>query len=154
MSITNMARSLCVLVLTYAGVAAAQAPTLVGAWTRLSLRDSTGQALQPPEAPAFVIFSANGFFSQSNLPAGRPKTGKPLEEMTKEELLQLFRYVDAWRGTYSLAGTTLTRKTVAALDPSGEGGELVQVVRFAADTLILTRSNTANKSEARFVRAR
>lgn len=75
--------------------------------------------------------------------------------MTKEELLARFQRVGAWRGTYVVAGTTLTRKTTANVNPNEEGNELVQVMRFAGDTLVLTRANPAvNKSEARFVRVR
>lgn len=145
---------LFVLVLATTGVARAQAPTVVGAWTRVSLRDSVGKAIQPPVAPAFVIFSANGYFSQTAIPAGRPPLNKELAAMSKGELLARFQHVDAWRGTYSIVGTRLTRKTIADVDPRGEGNEIVQVMRFAADTLILSRVNPADKAEARFVRVR
>ena len=154
MNASKIPRMLAVLTLASAGIARAQAPTVVGAWTRVSLRDSVGKSVQPPDAPAFVIFSANGFFSQSAIPAGRPKLNKELTALTKDELLARFQHVDAWRGTYAIAGTRLTRKTVADLDPDGEGTELVQVMRFGGDTLILTRPNPADKSEARFVRVR
>ena len=154
MDANKITRALVLLVLASAGVARAQAPTVVGAWTRVSLRDSVGKTIQPPDAPAFVIFSATGFFSQSGIPAGRPKLKKELAAMTKHDLLARFQHVDAWRGTYAIAGTKLTRKTVADVDPTGEGNELVQVMRFAGDTLILTRVNSADKSEARFVRVR
>ena len=154
MNASKITRTLVVLVLVSAGVARAQSPTVVGAWTRVSLRDSVGKTAQPPDAPAFVIFSANGFFSQSAIPSGRPKLNKELAKLTKDELLARFQHVDAWRGTYAIAGTRLTRKTVADVDPTGEGTEFVQLMRFAGDTLILTRANPADKSEARFVRVR
>jgi hypothetical protein len=154
MDAKKIARLLGALVLAMTSVARAQAPTVVGAWTRVSLRDSVGKTIQPPEAPSFVIFSANGYFSQTGLPAGRAKLNKELGAMTKDELLARFQHVDAWRGTYTIVGTRLTRKTVADVDPTGEGNELVQVMRFASDTLILTRVNPADKSEARFVRVR
>lgn len=154
MDAKKIARLLGVLALATAGVGQAQTPTVVGAWTRVLLRDSAGTTLQPPRAPAFVIFSATGYFSQTAIPAGRPKLNKELVAMTKGELLAQFRYVDAWRGTYTIVGTRLTRKTIADVDPSGEGNELVQVIRFVGDTLILTRVNPADKSEARFVRVR
>ena len=155
MNANKTVRMLVVLVVASAGVARAQAPTVVGAWARVSLKDSVGKAIQPPEPPAFVIFSANGVFSQTEIPAGRPKLNKQLAAMTKDELVARFQYVGAWRGTYVVAGTTLTRKTTADVDPTGESNELVQVMRFAGDTLVLTRVNPAvNKSEARFVRVR
>jgi hypothetical protein len=88
------------------------------------------------------------------MPAGRPKVDKALADLTNAELLARFENVEAWRGTYTVAGNRLTRKTVADVDPSGEGSELVQVLRVTGDTLLLTRTNPANHSEARFVRVR
>ena len=147
-------RTLVVLSLAVAGVARAQAPTVVGTWTRVSLRDSVGNTIQPPEAPAFVIFSANGYFSQTAFPKGRAKVNKELSAMTKAELVARFEHTDAWRGTYTVVGAKLTRKTIADIDPKGEGNELVQVMRFVGDTLVLTRVNPADKSQARFVRVK
>ena len=155
MDANKLARVFVLVTLAAVGAARAQAQSVVGAWSRVSLKDSVGKAIQPPDPPAFAIFSANGFFSQSEIPAGRPKLNKELAAMTKEELLARFQRVGAWRGTYVVAGTTLTRKTTANVNPNEEGNELVQVMRFAGDTLVLTRVNPAvNKSEARFVRVR
>ena len=155
MDAITLCRALVVLALATIAAPQSHAQSVVGAWTRILLKDSAGTTIQPPEPPAFVIFSANGFFSQSEIPSGRPKVNKGLAAMTRDELVSRFQRVGAWRGTYVLAGGKLTRKTVADLDPSSEGNELVQMVRFAGDTLILTRANTSvNKSEARFVRVR
>jgi len=104
--------------------------------------------------PAFVIFSPDGYFSQSAIPAGRPKIDKAWKDLSVEELRSLFENVDAFSGSYKLDGTTLTRTIVSAVDPSFEGEKFVQVVRFGGDTLILTRPNSANRSEARFLRVR
>jgi hypothetical protein len=143
-----------ILALAMADVAQAQASSLTGAWKRISLQDSTAQPLPPRVVPAFVIFSANGYFSQSSMPAGRPKIDKMLKDMSKEELLSLFEGTSAWSGSYTLDRTTLTRTTVSDLDPSGEGTKFVQVAGFAGDTLILNSPNPANRTEARFVRVR
>jgi len=155
MSKNGITQALALVILSTVGLASAQAQSVVGTWTRVSLRDSAGKTAQPPQPPDFVIFSANGYFSQLGIPAGRKKVDKAPTAMTKEELVAQFDNVDAWRGTYAVAGTRLTRKTVADIDPLAEGNVLVQVMRFAGDTLILTRVNAAvNKSEARFVRVR
>jgi hypothetical protein len=155
MTTNTITRVVLVLSLSSIGAGRAEAQSVVGAWTRISLKDSAGKAIQPPEPPAFVIFSANGLFSQSAIPAGRPKVAKALADMTKSELLARFDHAEAWRGSYTVAGTKLKRKTIADIDPTGEGNELIQIMRFAGDTLILTRVNAAvNKSEARFVRVR
>jgi len=142
------------LTLAFADVAQAQTRALTGTWRRISLRDSAGAQAQPPAAPAFVIFSANGYFSQTAIPAGRPKIDKALKDMTKEELISLLDNAVAWSGTYTLVGTTLTRRSVSSLDPSQEGTKLVQNVRFSGDTVIFTWPNPADHSEARFVRVR
>jgi hypothetical protein len=142
------------LTLAIAEVAQAQARALSGSWRRISLRDSTAQPLQPPLPPAFLIFSPNGYFSQTAIPAGRPKINKAWEDMTKEELLSQVGNVDAFSGSYELVGTTLTRTIVSALGTFFEGTKFVQAVRFGGDTLILTWPNPANRSEARFLRVR
>jgi hypothetical protein len=153
MRIKPVGTLLLFLTLAIADVAQAQASALPGAWRRISFRDSTAQPLQPRLVPSFVIFS-NGYFSQSIIPAGRPKIDKAWKDMTKEELLSLFEDVAAWSGSYVINGTTLTRTTISNLDPTAEGNKLVQVVRFAGDTLILAWPNPANRSESRFLRVR
>jgi hypothetical protein len=142
------------LTLAIADVAQAQARALPGSWRRISLRDSVGRRVQPPAAPAFVIYSADGYFSQSSIPAGRPKIEKLWKDMTKDELLSQIGNADAWSGSYTLDGTKLTRKTLSSLSSYDEGTQFVQVVHFRGDTLILTRPNPADRSEARFVRVR
>ena len=154
MRIKAVGTLIVILIFSIANPAQAQAKALTGAWMRIAFRDSTAQPLQPRFVPSFVIFSANGYFSQSVFPAGRPKIEKALKDMSKEELLSLLEGVDAWRGSYEVSGTTLTRTTLAGLDPSDEASKLIQNMRFAGDTLILTWPNPANKAEARFVRVR
>ena len=154
MRIRPVRTMLLFLTLAITDVAQAQAKALTGAWRRISLRDSTAQPLQPRLVPAFVIFSANGYFSQSAIPAGRPKIAKLWKDMSKEELLSLFEGASAWSGSYTLDGTRLTRATVSDLDPAEEGTKFTQIVRFAGDTLILTWTNPANRSESRFLRVR
>jgi hypothetical protein len=155
MRTTSITRVLVVLLLfASTKVAEAQGRKVTGAWRRIALFDSSGKSTQPPSAPAFVVFTSDGYFSQTAIPAGRPKNNKPVPSMTKEELVANFQNVDAWRGTYTVAGNKLTRKDVADVHTSDEGGTLVQVMRFHGDTLFLTRQNPANKAEGRFVRVR
>jgi hypothetical protein len=142
-----------ILALAMVDVAHAQARSLTGAWKRVSLRDSSAHPFPPRAVPSFAIF-ADGYFSQSSMPAGRPKIAKSLKDMSKEEIVSLIEDTAAWSGSYTLDGTTLTRTIVSDLDPSGEGTKFVQVARFAGDTLILNSPNPANRSEARFVRVR
>ena len=99
---------------------AQSANPLVGVWERISLMRGTTQG-QPPAAPEFLIISADGYFSESELPEGREKVNKPLEQMTKEELVARFQRTAASRGTYTIQGNVLTRKHIADLNPSSEG---------------------------------
>ena len=139
-------------VFAYGARALAQHQTpLVGAWERLSLKNAEGVDIQPPEPAAFVIFSTDGYFSQTVIPTGRDKLKKPLEDMTKEELLHRFQNLFAWRGTYTVSGNTLTRRIISHTNPNIEGTEFVQEFRIEGDLLILTRPGS--KFEARFRRA-
>ena len=128
--------------------------SLVGSWERISLLDGEGKAIQPPSPPAFVIFSSDGFFSQSSIPAARPKVDKPVDQMTKEELVQRFNRLESRRGTYTVSGNRLTRKNIANGDPNGEGTEQVQLFRVEGGVLILSSADPKLKNEARFRRAK
>ena len=119
-------RTLSILVasLVSAGAqVAAQAPhAIVGAWERFAIKDSTGTDVAPPPPAAFTIFSADGFYSQTAIPTGRPKVTKPLADYTKEELLARFDRAEARRGQYTISGNTLTRTYVSSLNPNSEDG--------------------------------
>ena len=139
-----------------AGNTAASAPNqkaFVGTWERFSTKDAEGKAGEERLVRSFIIFSADGHYSQTTLPAGRAKSDKPLKEMTKEELLNRLEGTTAVYGTYTIAGNKLTRKEITDLNPNLEGTELVQMFRFEGDMLILT-SATGNKFEARFRRVK
>ena len=144
---------LFVFVFAYGARALAQPQNpLVGAWERVSAKNDEGIDVQPPEPVAFVIFTADGYFSQTVIPTGRTKLKKPLEDMTKEELLHRFQNLFAWRGTYTVSGNTLTRRIISHTNPNIEGTEFVQEFRIDGDLLILTRPGT--KFETRFRRAK
>jgi hypothetical protein len=127
---------------------------LVGAWERVSLLDAEGKAAQPPAPAAFVIFSSDGFFTQSGIPMGRSKIDKPVDQMSREELLQRFNRLETRRGTYTIAGNRLTRKNIASGDPNQEGTEQMQLFRIEGGMLILSSADPKLKNEARFRRAK
>ena len=137
---------------------AAQSPhPIVGAWERFSVKDSTGTDVSPRPPAAFTIFSAEGFYSQTTIPTGRPKVAKPLADYTKEELLARFNGAEARHGQYtvSVSRKTLTRTYTTSLNPNLEGGApQVQNFRIEGDVLILTSVTPGNKSEVRFRRAK
>ena len=138
-----------------APLGAQNANSLAGAWERFSLKDSSGTAQQPPAGAAFLIMTADGFYSQMTIPAGRAKVDKPLAEYTKEELLARFQGVEARRGRYTISGNTISRTYEAAANPNQEGGApQVQQFRIEGDVLILSSPRAGNMSEARFRRAK
>lgn len=120
---------------------------LVGVWERISLMRGTTQG-QPPAAPEFLIISADGYFSESELPEGREKVNKPLDQMTKEELVARFQRTAASRGTYTIQGNVLTRKHIADLNPSAEGSDQVRNFRFDGDILVLSAGGPPQVSAA------
>ena len=129
--------------------------SLVGAWERFAMKDSTGADVQNLPPAAFTIFSADGFYSQTAIPTGRPKVDKPLADYTKEELLSRFNLTEARRGRYSVSGNTLTRTYVSTLNPNDEGrGPQVQRFRIEGNVLVLSSTSPANKSEVRWRRAK
>jgi len=131
---------------------AQDANPLVGVWERISLLRGKTEG-QPPAAPEFLIISADGYFSESELPEGREKVSKPLDQMTKEELVARFQRTAASRGTYTIQGNTLSRKHIADLNPSAEGSNQVRNFRFEGDILVFyTGAPGSGGLEARFKR--
>ncbi len=135
-----------------ATAAAPNAKALVGTWERFSLKDNEGKPAEERTVRSFLLFCADGHYSQTILPAGREKLDKPLPEMTKEELLNRFVGVVASYGTYTIAGNKLIRKSITATSPNAEGGELAQTFRLEGETLILSSTTAGSKAEARFRR--
>src|SRR5262245_55936074 len=50
---------------------------LVGQWVRYTLIRN-GFSVQPPDAPLYVQFGPDGYWSMMEFPANRPKVNKPL----------------------------------------------------------------------------
>jgi hypothetical protein len=127
---------------------------LVGAWERISQTDAQGSPAKNPAPPAFVMFSANGYFSGVTVPSGRPKINKPVREMTREELLARFGQVVARRGTYRIEGNKLLRHDVTNINPDMEGVDSVQLFRIDGDILVIGNANPNSKAEDTFRRVK
>ncbi len=125
---------------------------LVGTWERIALKDQDGQPLTGAAVASQLIFSADGHYAQVRNPPGRAKLNKPLQDMTKEELLNRFEGINCHAGTYALTGTKLTRKPLSHTNPSQEGDEIQQTCKFEGEVLIL--AGTTTKREARFRRVK
>ena len=91
---------------------------IVGTWVRISLLRN-GYSQQPPSAPMYIKFGADGYWTMMEFPAGRPKVNKPLAQQTAPELLSRFDRMEGAYGTYYLQGQVLIRHHVANLDPAG-----------------------------------
>jgi hypothetical protein len=124
---------------------------LAGTWERTSLR-LDGESTPPP-APEIILLGEDGWFSQTQLPKGRERIGKPMEEYTKEDFLKSLKNLSAARGTYAVAGNKFTRKHVANVDPNLVGYEEVREFTLEGDTLTLRGSNPAGvKVESKYRR--
>jgi hypothetical protein len=92
---------------------------LVGTWERISLLRNA-LSVQPPDAPLFVKFGSDGYWSMMEMPE-RPKIDKPLEQQAEKELWTRFDREDGGYGTWTLKDDVLTRKHVVNIGPGGEG---------------------------------
>lgn len=130
------------------GAFAQTANPLVGAWERTAFIDAAGKAA--PQQPGFFVFTADGHFVQSVVPANRPKSDKTAQNMTREELLGRYQGVDFRFGTYAEAGGKVTFHDIANINPANEGREQSRLFRIDHDTLIVTAEG--QKGELRYRR--
>src|SRR4029453_16406665 len=75
------------------------AARLVGTWERISLLRNA-LSVQPPDAPLFVKFGSDGYWSMMEMPDDRPKVDKPLEQLTAKELFTRFDKVEGGQGQW------------------------------------------------------
>ena len=136
---------------------------LVGTWVRYSLLRN-GFSVQPPDAPLYVKFMKDGYWSMMEFPANRPKVNKPLEQQTTKELFSRFDKMGGGWGNYSNSGQVNYRHHKAGLGPGGGENTQERAWRFEGNILILegtgptqlaagSRAQTA-ESEARLDGAR
>lgn len=127
---------------------------LAGTWERTSY-SVNGKAMQPPLPPLVLILGEDGWFSQTQLPTGRGRIGKPLEQYSVEDYRSAFTNVGAARGTFTVEGDVFTRKHVADIEPRNEGQELPATFTLQGDTLTLrATARTGDKIEATFRRSK
>jgi hypothetical protein len=123
---------------------AQNANSLVGSWERVRS--------DPPDEMAFLIFSNDGFFTQTILPTDRPKINKPLRDLTKEELVVRYEQLVARRGPYRVEGNRLIRRDVAHHNPNLIGRDRIDRWRIEGGMLIL--SNEQGKDTDWYQRAK
>ena len=124
---------------------------LVGTWERTSLT-LDGKTAQTP-APLMVILGEDGWFSQTQLPAGRKPVGKPLEQYTVDDYVKTYGGVAAARGTYTVENGVLSQKHVDDVDPNLVGLDEAGQFSVEGDVMTLRGSTrTGAKFEAKFQR--
>jgi hypothetical protein len=122
---------------------------LVGTWERTSLAANGKPA--PQAAPIVLILGEDGWFSQTELPAGRKSPGKPMAQYTVDDFTHSFAGVSAMRGTYIVANQTVTRNIVASIDTSVVGTSLTGEFSLTGDSMTLRGvSSTGVKFETTF----
>ena len=95
---------------------------LVGTWIRFSLLRN-GFTVQPPDAPLYIKFMNDGWWSMMEFPANRTKVNKPLEQQTAQELLKRFHALGGGWGNYTNTGQVNIRHHMAGLGPGGESDQ-------------------------------
>ncbi len=124
---------------------------LVGTWERTAL--TIDGKSTPVPAPQIVILGEDGWFSQTQLPAGRKPAGKPLEHFTVDDYVKTYGGVAAARGTYSVENNLFTRKHVDDIDPNLVGHEEGGQFSVEGDVMTLRgATSTGAKFDARYQR--
>ena len=112
---------------------------LVGTWVRYSLLRN-GFSVQPPDAPLYVKFMKDGYWSMMEFPANRPKVNKPLDQQTTKELFSRFDKMSGGWGNYSNSGQVNFRHHKAGLGPGGGENTQERAWRFEGNILVLEGS--------------
>jgi hypothetical protein len=117
---------------------------LIGTWERVSLlRNSL--SVQPPDAPLYLKFGADGYWSMMEMPDDRPKVNKPLEEMTKQELFARFDKVEGGWGYYIVKRDIVNRIHDEDISPGREGTQHIREYIFE-DKIMNLAGTGANRS--------
>src|SRR5215217_8934355 len=95
---------------------------LVGTWIRFSLLRN-GFTVQPPDAPLYIKFMNDGWWSMMEFPANRPKVNKGIEQQTPQELFKRFDALGGGWGNYTNTGQVNIRHHMAGLGPGGESDQ-------------------------------
>jgi hypothetical protein len=109
---------------------------LVGTWIRFSLLRN-GFSVQPPDAPLYVKFMNDGWWSMMEFPANRPKVNKTLDQQTPAELQKRFHSLGGGWGNYTNAGQVNIRHHMAGLGPGGGESDQERGWHFEGNVLIL-----------------
>jgi hypothetical protein len=113
------------------------ADPVAGAWEQVSSKNVKTGAMQPMLTPPLHVVYSGGHYVQFTAAANRAKGNTPRADMTKEQLVERYNLQGQY-GTYRVAGSKLTRKTISAAAPDNEGREATSDFRIEGDVLITT----------------
>ena len=122
---------------------------LIGSWVRFSLLRN-GFSVQPPDAPLYVKFSSDGYWSMMEFPADRPKANRPLPQLTPQELFVRFENLDGGWGDYTQNGMLNIRHHKAGLGPGGGESDQIREWSFEGNILLLAGTGGIRSPQARF----
>jgi hypothetical protein len=149
--IVTLACVCCGFLATSAVAQPCTAERLVGTWERVSLLRNA-LSVQPPDAPLFLKFGADGYWSMMEMPDDRPKVWKPPDQMTAKEFFKIFDKVEGGQGTWTIKadGSVITRRHLVNIAPGGEGSNQDRLCWFEGDILALVGTGANRSPQARF----
>ena len=114
---------------------------LYGTWRLVSYTSTvvaTGERsdLYGPTPIGFLTYTANGRMSAILCDSSRPQP-TDLAKVTDEERLKLYRTMNAYAGTFTLNGSTVTHHVEISLNGTWTGTDQVRQLTLVGDTLII-----------------
>ncbi len=115
---------------------------LNGTWQLVSYTSTvvaTGERtdLYGPTPMGFLTYTPNGRMSAILCDSSRPKP-TDLAKVTDDERLKLYRTMNAYAGTFTLSGSTVTHHVEISLNGTWTGTDQVRHLTLEGDTLIIS----------------
>jgi len=115
---------------------------LYGTWQLVSYTSAvvaTGERtdLYGPTPTGFLTYTPNGRMSAILCDSSRPKP-TDLAKVTDDERLKLYRTMNAYAGTFTLTGSTVTHHVEISLNGTWTGTDQVRHLTLEGDTLIIS----------------
>jgi hypothetical protein len=109
---------------------------LVGTWVRFTLLRN-GFSMQPPDAPLYLTFAKDGYWSMMEFFADRPRIGTALAEQSPAQLRQRFARLAGGFGVFRNDGQVNFRHLISGLQPADSGSVQERTWRFEGNVLVL-----------------
>ena len=148
--IINLVAALVVLSLRALAIEPAD---LYGTWrlvSNISTLVATGEHsdLYGPAPLGLLTYTPDGRMSAILCDSSRPKPSD-LAKVTDEERLKLYRTMNAYAGTFTLAGSTVTHHIEISLNGTWTGTDQVRHLTLDGDTLIIRTDPQPRNTDGR-----